>query len=647
MNKHLVFRISPLAVALSLIGVVLAFVLGLYGLNRVMSRGEVMGHAEVAGTPIGGLTEDQAYSELVGVEEQYASRPSIMRIEGKFVSLDPRQAGFDLNDEAIVEEAMAIGRNGNPISEFSWWLTHIFSTEELELKGSVQPAAVDAVFDEWDTQVIANPADPGSISLVGEGIPTASYPRTGTGIDRAPSVVLIEVALLSVNPIETTIPTRTIEAELDRADVDAALAEAEQMLSANAEMTYDDSSVEFDEAQLIAAFRSETITKGTAHIVNSFDPTVVDEYLAPVRNEFEDEPVDAVFRVRGESVSVIPGKNGTLIDAEETASRLGVATLTESRRGRLPIVEGAAPDVTTEYLESLNVNHMVSQFTTYHPCCADRVANIQQMADDVRGVLVLPGETFSLNGYVGERTEAKGYLPAGTIIAGEFTDTVGGGVSQFATTLYSAVFWGGYEDVEHRAHSYYFTRYPEGIEATVNWTTPDLKFRNNRSHAVLLSTVYSDESITVRLFGDNDGRTLKGEQSDGSRKVWVSSEGGDEALHVKGDVSDRFAETEPGDDKYIGNPEFDENELVEIQNAAGGWSVTVTRRILLNGETVVEEKEWVVRYAPRFALYEVHPCMVPGTSTICPSETTTTTPPPSTTVAPSTTVPPETTTTVP
>jgi hypothetical protein len=386
------------------------------------------------------------------------------------------------------------------------------------------------------------------------------------------------------------------------------------------------------------AFRSETVTESETRIVNSFDPAVVDAYLNDIRDQVEAEPVNAHFEIEGDSISIVPGSSGTRIDETEAALRMANAAFTEERRGVLPLVEAAPPEVTTEDLEALNINHLVAQFTTYYDCCQDRVVNIHTIADAVDGAIVRSGETFSLNDHVGPRSPEKGYLPAGTIIAGEVEDTVGGGVSQFATTLYNAVFWGGYEDVEHKPHSYYFSRYPEGVEATLNWRTPDLKFRNNTDYGILIDTSYTDTSITVRIFGENDGRTLKGEQSGGRSRAWVDAEGGPNALHVKGDVSDRFALTDPPEPRYEPNPELGINQQVQTQTEAGGWSVTVTRRILLGGDEnrVVDVQEWTVRYAPRFAVFEVHPCMVPGTSTACP---TTTSLPPTTTLPPATTTP--------
>lgn len=640
MNKHLSSRSTPLNALAVAIGAVLVLLFVSYGLTRLLSRGEVMGRVEVAGTPIGGLDEGQALSALLGVEDEFLSRPAVFNIEGKYVSIQPPEAGLDIDEQAIADEAMRVGRNGNIFTEFGWWFGHVFDTVHLPLRGSVDDVAIDAVFDTWDSDVISLPASPGGVTLEdGRAVPV--YPKVGTGVDRPGAGAVVEATLLALAPGRTAIPTTTIVPVLTDEDVDDAVAQAELLLEGPIRLGHDETEAVFTVEQLTEAFRSETVTESSPRIVNSFDPATIDGFLDAIREDVEAEPVDARFEIDGDAISIVPGANGTQIDAEETAVRLAEAGMTIQRSGQLPLVEAAEPDVTTEYLEGLNIRHLVSQFTTYHDCCQDRVINIQTIADAVDMTIILPGQTFSLNDHVGERTVEKGYLPAGTIVAGELEDTVGGGVSQFTTTIYNAVFWGGYEDVEHKPHSYYFSRYPEGVEATLNWRSPDLKFRNNTEDGILIDTRYTDTSITVRIFGANDGRTLKGEQSEGRSRAWVDKEGGPAALHVKGLVSDRFAITDPPEPRYVPNPELPVDQQVQTQSELGGWSVTVTRRILLGGDEsqVVEEQEWTVRYAPRFAVIEVHPCMIPGATTSCP---TTTTLPPTTT-----TIPPGTTTTVP
>jgi len=641
MKKQLSFRIHPLLAAIVIVGAFFAVLFLAYGLNRWVSSGEVMGQVEVAEAELGGRTEDEALNTLTAIEIGRQTRLARFVVDGQAVELEPGYTGLDIDEETAVTEAMAVGRTGNFANQFLHWLTHIFTTTEIELIGSVSEIAIEEIFDEWDMQVIAQPISLGSIELV-EGELVAVYPSTGVGVDRLPASTIVLESLLAEEPAVTEIPTVTVEPELTAQDVDIALAEAELMLSGPISLAYDGNEAVFTEDQLKEAFVSETVANSPPQIVNSFDPAVVDTYLDPLRAEFEAEPVNARYRINDDNtVSIIPGSNGTRIDEVETASRLYAASLSPDRAGELPIVEGAEPEITTEYLEGLNVKHLVSQFTTYHDCCADRVTNIQLIADAVDGVLVPPGETFSLNGHVGERTAEKGYLPAPSIVAGEIVDTFGGGTSQFTTTFYNAVFWGGYQDVEHQPHSYYFSRYPEGVEATLFWRSIDLKFRNNREHAILIDTRYTGTSITVRFFGFNDGRTLVGEQSGGDTRIRVASEGGPDALHVKGNTSDRYNVTEPGEPVIRGNPELGVNRQVQVQSASEGWTVTVTRTILRGGTELVEEREWVVRYRPQLQIIEVHPCQVPGTATACPTTTTTTTAPPVTT----TTTPPSTSTT--
>ncbi len=83
------------------------------------------------------------------------------------------------------------------------------------------------------------------------------------------------------------------------------------------------------------------------------------------------------------------------------------------------------------------------------------------------------------------------------ILQGEFVDAVGGGVSQFATTFYNAIFFGCYEIVEHTPHSFYFSRYPEGREATISWPSPDVVFRNDSDALILIKSYASDNQCLV------------------------------------------------------------------------------------------------------------------------------------------------------
>jgi vancomycin resistance protein YoaR len=119
----------------------------------------------------------------------------------------------------------------------------------------------------------------------------------------------------------------------------------------------------------------------------------------------------------------------------------------------------------------------------------------------VRGAVIRPTETFSLNQFVGQRTREKGFTEAGVIYEGRFETDVGGGVSQFATTFFNAAFFAGLDFESYQSHSIYISRYPYGREATISWPAPDLAVSNPLPDGVVAWPTYTGSSITVTLWG--------------------------------------------------------------------------------------------------------------------------------------------------
>ncbi len=600
-------------------GGVIVLVVLFFGIDRWVHSGEVLRSVDVAGVDVSGLDREAATAALMDYEDTLLESPAPFIVAGSEVDLDPSAVGFDVDEGAAIDAAMDTGRNGSVFSQFGWWIGHLFSSESVPLTATIDDAALDLVLDEWDRDLIADHPYPGDVVLV-DGRPVADYPTPGTAIDRAASEDVILESLQLVERTSQVIPTSTVQPVLSETHIEAALASAERMLSGPVTLsrTVPEVEVVFEVADLVRAFETELILEPEPLLLVGFSAEAVAEKLAPLRDTLEVAPIDATFEFgEDDTITIVPGHPGTIIDSDLAAEALLQAALSVSRTGRMPFEEGAEPEVTTEELEALGITGLVSKASTSHPCCQPRVDNIHLFADFVDGTIVLPGESLSLNELVGERTTDRGFKPAPTIIGGKIIDTVGGGVSQFATTFYNAVFWGGYEDITHTPHSYYFSRYPEGIEATISWPLPNLEFRNDTDAAVLIKTEYDDTTITVKFFGDNGGRT------------------------VEGDVSGRYDFTEPNTD-WIANPGLAPDEQEVNVTGREGWSVTVTRTITESDGTVREES-WVVRYKAQPWEIQVHPCMIPEgedgyTGEECPVPETTTT---------VTTVPPTTSTTAP
>jgi vancomycin resistance protein YoaR len=617
-----------------LAGLVLA-VLAAYAGTRLFSAGEVMGSVTADEIELGGLTPSEAAAALVGLEDTLGNMPAEFIILERSQLLAPESVGFDLDEEAMVQSAMRVGRSGNPFGEFGWWITHLFSSVPIPLSAQIDPTALELIISSWDEEVIADPPFPGRVAVEGTEV-IGEHPRAGQQIDRnvAPDIVLAQASTSNREP--TVLPVTNVAPALTNSDIDTAVREGQLLLAGPVTLhnRERDKQVIFSVEQLAAALAPEL---GPEVVIFSFDPEVVSSFLEPLRAELEEPPVNAELVVDGDYVTVVPGVRGTVIDPEGTAEALLRAANSASRTGPLPIDESVDPEVTTDELEALNINHKVSQFTTYHDCCQNRVNNIHLIADKLDGTIIPAGSEFSLNETAGQRTAEDGYLEDGAIIGGRLEDAIGGGVSQFATTFYNAVFWGGFEDVAHKPHSFYFSRYPLGIEATISWPLPDVRFRNNTDSAILVRTFYSRTSITVAFYSDNDGRILVGEQSGGELRVYPAVEGGVNARQVSADVSEPFNFRDPPPPRYIGDETIVPPEQKEDQSPARGFTVNVTRFITVGDLT--REDHWRVVYSPRQQIILVHPCQIQDSGVSCP---TTTTAPPVTTVptAPPTTAAP-------
>jgi hypothetical protein len=186
--------------------------------------------------------------------------------------------------------------------------------------------------------------------------------------------------------------------------------------------------------------------------------------------------------------------------------------------------------------------HLVSKFTTYHSCCEPRVTNIHKMARELDDWIVLPWETFDLWEVIGPPTEAEGYVPAPILLNGQgyccdHPLNIGGGTSQFGTNLYNAVYWGAYDEIKHKPHSKYISRYPVGVEATLGYPNLNVVFTNDTWNPVYIRTSYTSTSITIEFWGNNDGRTIVGWHSGGSTTIRVTSSGGENARRVTSSVT--------------------------------------------------------------------------------------------------------------
>lgn len=542
---------------------------------------------------LSGLSQDAAANALAELEDTLLTAPATFLVDQTLVVLPPSSVGFEIDTQAALEAAQLAGRERSLIGEAWRWLAR--GGDHLQLPAKLNLESLDRVLSEWETEHVESLPFNGRVSVV-EGEIKTELPRPGMGIDRAQaSGLILQTLSQSARDLPVELPLVETPSRLNATHLSEAEATARNLLAGPITLSHvnPDVSLRLVPSAMGAALTSQAVLEPEPRIELAFQQDYLKSLIAPLRKQLEAPPVDASFEIdEDDSVRVVPGRKGTVLDPTQLGAAALQAAHNPNRTGLIPITEGADPALSTEAAAQLGIKGKVSEFTTEHGCCQPRVTNIHLIADMVDGALVLPNETFSLNEYVGPRTEEKGFVMAPMVLEGELVDAVGGGVSQFATTFYNAVFFGGYEDIEHHPHSYYFSRYPEGREATVSWPEPNLIFRNDSEAAVLIKTSYTDTSITVKFFGDNGGRV------------------------VTADKSER-TDFKPPPTKYVANPSLAPGEQVISQEGGDGWALKVFRTITFPDGTSARQ-EWPVRYRPFPTVIEVHPCQLPDATEACP-----------------------------
>jgi vancomycin resistance protein YoaR len=277
------------------------------------------------------------------------------------------------------------------------------------------------------------------------------------------------------------------------------------------------------------------------------------------------QPRPARFDIRGTRAVLVPSRDGRLVDARRVAD--GLAGEDRPVESTFTTV---TPVFTTEKARALGIREEVGSFTTPYDAGQPRVTNIRKASEILNGTIIPAGGTLSLNKVLGKRTTDRGFEAAPMVADGLLVDSVGGGVSQLATTLFNAAFFSGFELNEHTAHQLYFDRYPVGREATISWPSPDLRVTNNWKAAALVRVFNGSSGVTVAIYSTSFDRKVETE------------------------TSERFDLTEPKE-RRVTAEWVDEGQEVLKSEGSQGFSVRVTRKVF-EGSRLKEEDDFTTNY---------------------------------------------------
>lgn len=219
--------------------------------------------------------------------------------------------------------------------------------------------------------------------------------------------------------------------------------------------------------------------------------------LEKIRNEIYKEPKDAY--ISKNPTTVHPHENGVdfAISIEEAKK-----IIEEDKNEYIIPLKITVPKKTVEDLGEEAFPDKLATFTTrYDPSNKNRANNVSISADKIDGTIIMPGETFSYNQTVGERTIAAGYKEAGAYSGGRVVQDVGGGICQTSSTLYNAVLLANLEIVDRTNHQFLTSYVEAGKDATVTWGGIDFKFKNSRSYPIKIEASAKNGVCEMSIYG--------------------------------------------------------------------------------------------------------------------------------------------------
>jgi vancomycin resistance protein YoaR len=484
------------------VGVVVA----LWAVDTNSSRGEVARNVTLGEQSIAGMAPAEVEAAVAELAGRYQEAGVVVDAPGGGFEATAPELGLSVLQDRTAADAMTIGRTGNVATRIWGWARSFVAERAAPVRITVDEKAMARVVAERDPQRRA-PVEPSLTVREDRVVPKEGEP--GQGITPRSVLAALETAGPRGLPLRISVRRGSLPPRFPIEEAQRLADQAEQLSAAGLPVSAGPVTGTVPASVLRGWFDAEPAEEElrlTVDASNALD-ALTELFPQPVV-----APVNAGFTVSGGRVSITPSKVGSTCCAPEAVGAIEAALLnrTDDAAVTLPL-KSAPPSRDEEAARKLGIVEPIGAFTTNHAPGEPRVRNIHRIADMIQGAVIAPGATFSVNDYVGRRTTANGFVAAPVIDHEyKFTDDVGGGISQFATTIFNAAFFAGLDIPSYYMHGIYISRYPYGRESTISFPAPDVKIRNNTPHGVLIWPTYTATSITVTMYST---RYVTGEQT--------------------------------------------------------------------------------------------------------------------------------------
>ncbi|MEK6752785.1 MAG: VanW family protein [Chloroflexota bacterium] len=336
---------------------------------------------------------------------------------------------------------------------------------------------------------------------------------------------------------------------------------------------------------------------GVTEMQVGLDPNKLRVSLNDLKVLVDQNPANARFVFNDETLqieAIAASAIGRAMDVEASIKAINEALLRGEHTVVLNIVEQQPAVADTASGAELGITQLVAEQTTYfYGSSSARIQNIKAAAERYHGLLVAPGETFSMGSVLGDVSLENGFAEALIIYGGRTIKGVGGGVCQVSTTLFRTVFFAGFPVVERYSHAYRVSYYEKtisgainpdlaGMDATVYFPLVDFKFQNDTPYWLLMETYVVGETLTWKLYSTSDGRSVTSETTGPGNVV------------------------PPLPPIFEENPELKVGEIKQVDYPAQGADVTVTRTVWRNGQIYFTD-QFQTHYQPWAAVCEYGP----------------------------------------
>ena len=244
--------------------------------------------------------------------------------------------------------------------------------------------------------------------------------------------------------------------------------------------------------QVVAAYSQNVFTvEGECGMIEP-EPIVLEDILA----QYYVAPVDASFDP--DTFEIVEGKDGYGFDLETAKAQLQQAKYGSTLE--IPFI-AIKPEATAETLGAMLYRDKLATYTATSSSSGNRDTNLRLACEAINGTVLFPGDVFSYNTALGERTAAKGYKTGASYNGGQVIETIGGGICQVSSSLYYCVMVADLEVLTRSNHGYATSYMPLGMDATVSWGSVDFRFRNTSDYPIRIEASASGGSTTITLMG--------------------------------------------------------------------------------------------------------------------------------------------------